>query len=421
MTKKLTEAIVSRARVGANQRQVFLWDGEVRGFGIRILPGGSRTFWYQYRTPGGRSGKTRSVRIGAFPTVKLDDARKRAKVLAGQVAHGKDPAAERQEAKRRNSSTLRALLLAEGPYQRDLERRGIVARKVILSGLNRGLHKFMSKDIADLTRRDFVSAITSLEAAGKPGAAGELRKYCRSLLEWAVNTGRASHNVLAGMRRPKRSRAERLKAGSNGGRALSDDEILKLWQTADSFGSFGGLVRLALLTALRRGELAQIERARDLLADRIVVRPEHAKTGAQHEVPLTDLMRQVIAGAPVTTSKLLFPSPATGGRLAGWTRWVANLRQASGVNFCLHDLRRTARTLMSRLGVPEDIAELAIGHVRDDLVRRYNKDEAWEGRRDAFTKVSDHVATLIGARQGAAVISLRGGGARGTARVAENL
>ena len=63
---------------------------------------------------------------------------------------------------------------------------------------------------------------------------------------------------------------------------------------------------------------------------------------------------------------------------------------------------------MSRLGVAEDIAELAIGHVRADLIARYNKDEAWESRRDAFTRVSAHVATLIGARAGAAVIPLRG-------------
>jgi integrase len=123
---------------------------------------------------------------------------------------------------------------------------------------------------------------------------------------------------------------------------------------------------------------------------------------------LTNLMRKVIAGVPVTTSKLLFPSAVTGGRIKGWTKFVAGLRQASGVDFTLHDLRRTARTLMSRLGVAEDLAELAIGHVRDDLIRRYNKDEAWEGRRDAFTKVSAHIAAVIGAREGAAVIPLRG-------------
>src|SRR5262252_6815669 len=86
MTRKLTETMVSRARVPANRRQVFLWDNAVTGFGVRTLPSGSKTFWYQYRTPGGRSGKTRSVRIGPWPTVTLADARKRARDLAGQVA-----------------------------------------------------------------------------------------------------------------------------------------------------------------------------------------------------------------------------------------------------------------------------------------------------------------------------------------------
>jgi integrase len=268
----------------------------------------------------------------------------------------------------------------------------------------------MSKEVTYLTRRDLVAAIAAIEADGRPGAAQDLRRFTRVFLEWCVNDGFLTANPLAGLRRPMRSRAERLKAAKNGGRFLSDDEIRNVWQAAaaESFGAFGGLVRLALLTGLRRGELAQIERARDLLADRIVVRPEHAKTGTQHEVPLTPLMRTVIAGAPVNTSKLLFPSPATGGRLAGWTMWVTNLRQASGVDFRLHDLRRTARTLMSKFGVPEDIAELAIGHVRADLIARYNKDQAWDGRRDAFERVSAHVATLIGAREGAAVIPLRG-------------
>src|SRR5262249_40082993 len=148
---------------------------------------------------------------------------------------------------------------------------------------------------------------------------------------------------------------------------------------------------------------------RDLLADRIVVRPEHAKTGAQHEVPLTPLMREVIAGSQVSTSPLVFPSSKTGGRLKGWTKLVAKLQQASGVDFRLHDLRRTARTLMSRLGVPEDIAELAIGHVRADLIARYNFDTAWAGRRDAFDRVSAHLESLTGARRRrAAVIPLRG-------------
>jgi integrase len=408
MAGKLTETAVSRAGVPATG-QTMLWDSSVTGFSVRILPGGSRTFWFQYRTPGGRSGTNRMVRIGPWPTVSLADARKRARDLAGQVARGADPAATRAEAKRRNSSTLRSLLATDGEYAHHLKRRHIVNAKVIMSGLNRGLAKLMSKDVAAITRQDFVSAIAAIEADGRPGAAQDLRKFARTFLEWCVSSGRAHSNVLAGLRQPKRSRAERLKAAANGGRALSDDEIRKVWQAAGdkSFGSFGGLIRLALLTGLRRGELAQIERKRDIRTDRIVVQPEHAKSGNPHTVPLTPLMREAIAGEPVTTSPLIFPSAVTGGRIKGWTKLVAKLQQASGVYFHLHDLRRTVRTLMSQLGVPEDTAELAIGHVRADLIARYNKDQAWEGRCDAFARVSAHIAALIGACGGAAAVAMR--------------
>jgi integrase len=404
MAAKLTETAASRAQVRAGKTQAFLWDAAVTGFGLRVLPAGSRTFWFQYRA----AGKSRMVKIGTYPTTSVADARKAARVFAGEVARGLDPAAKRQAQRAHSATTLRTLLAEGGPYQHHLTHRRIVNGKMILSGLNRGLRHLMSRDVAIITRQDFVAAIDDIVADGRPGAAQDLRKFARTFLEWCVSTGRIIANPLAGLRNPKRSRAERLAAAANGGRALNDDELRRVWQAAGRFGSFGGLVRLALLTGLRRGELAQIERARDLLADRIVVQPEHAKTGVLHEVPLTDLMRQVIAGEPVTTNKLLFPSAVTGGRIKGWTNLITKIQHASGVSFRLHDLRRTARTLMSRLGVAEDIAELAIGHVRVDLIARYNKDQAWEGRCDAFARVNTHVESLIGGREGGAIIPLRG-------------
>src|SRR5215472_1718355 len=359
MAEKLTETAVSRARA-PKTGQVFLWDSQVTGFGVRILLGGSKTFWFQYRPfGGGRSVSSRMVRIGSYPAISVADARKAARVFAGEIARGIDPAAKRQAERTRSTTTLLTLLAEDGAYQRDLERRRIVNARVAMSSLRRGLARLMSKEVSHLTRADLVAAINAIEDDGRPGAADDLRKFTRVFLEWCVGSGRITANPLAGLRQPKRSRAERLQAAANGGRALSDDEIRKLWQAAgaNSFGSFGALIRLALLTGLRRGELAQIERARDILADRIVVQPEHAKSGAKHAVPLTDLMRQVITGEPITTSPLLFPSAVTGGRIRGWAHLVVRVQQASGVNFRLHDLRRTARTLMSHLRVAEDIAE----------------------------------------------------------------
>jgi integrase len=403
MAHKLTETMITKTTVPLGSVQAFLWDSQVTGFGVRVLAAGSKTFWFRYRTPGGRSGKNRMVRIGGWPAVSLIDARKAARDLAGQVARGQDPAAKRQADKHRDSSTLRALFAESGPYQRELERRSIVNRKAVLSSLNRGLHRLLSRDVADITRQNFVTAITAIEDQGRPGAAEDLRKFSRTFLEWCVSTGRASHNVLAGLRRPKRSRAQRLAAAANGGTALTDDQIRQLWQAAEDFGAFGRLVRLALLTGARRGELAGLERSH-ILADRLVVVPEHAKSGAQHEIPLTPLMRSVIAGKPVTTSPLVFPSSKTDGRIKGWSKLVAKLQRASGVDFRLHDLRRTVRTLMTHYRVDHDVAELAIGHAREGLRRQYDFAELWDLRRDAFAKVSHHVAALLGQPTGGGVV-----------------
>ena len=75
------------------------------------------------------------------------------------------------------------------------------------------------------------------------------------------------------------------------------------------------------------------------------------KTGERHEVPLTPAMRAVLTAQPKTTSALVFPSSRGAVQMSGWTKLVGSANRASGVMFKLHDLRRTARTLMSRLGV----------------------------------------------------------------------
>ena len=180
------------------------------------------------------------------------------------------------------------------------------------------------------------------------------------------------------------------------------------------------------MTGMRRGELSQLQRDRHILTgeraidnrgidgERIHLPKAITKTAADHDIPLTPLMRTVIAAQPRVSSPLLFPSRITGGRLQGWTRLVAALKDASGVDVELHDLRRTVRTLMSRLGITEDIGELAIGHQRADLVGRYNKDIAWQARVAAFEKVSAHISALLAAAADdrGNVVPMRGGDQR---------
>ena len=200
-----------------------------------------------------------------------------------------------------------------------MKRRHIVNAKTIGSTLRRGLAPLMTRDVGALTRKDIVQRIDALEAAGKPGAAQDLRRHSRALLEFAVTRGLVQFNVLAGMRQPRSSRVERLQGGQKG-RALTDAEIGAVWASALVLGSFGGLLRLGLLTGLRRSELSGLKWS-DIRDDRILIAAERAKTGHEHEVPLTAAMRAVLDAQPRTTSKLVFPG-RNNVRLTGWSKLV---------------------------------------------------------------------------------------------------
>ena len=280
MSERLTIARIEGLRIPPGRFEIKLWDGAVTGLCLRCFASGGKTWAFRYRVLGdGRTAKVRTLKLGAYPAVSLEAARVAAKANAGLVAQGNDPAAVKAESRRRERSTLGILLEEGGAYQRSLEARGVVKQKVVMSVLRRGLMKFRHHDIARLTRRDFVEALDAL--AHLPGARHELRKHARGLLVWTTNSGLTLANPLAGLRLPPKTRQQRLNEASKR-RALGDSDIATVWKAADREGRFGGLVQLALLTAMRRGELAHLTWG-DILDDRIVVPAERAKTGAAHE------------------------------------------------------------------------------------------------------------------------------------------
>jgi len=367
-----------------------LWSSALKGFGLRLRKGGAASWVVYYRPSGvGRRESARTVTLGAYGKVALRDASIAARKIFGRIADGQDPAARRREERTRERRRLDKAL--DG-YEHALIRRKIVGPKPIMSTLRRGLAPLMAREVDKLGRADIVKRIDGLEAKGLPGAANDLRKHSRSFLEWAVGQGLAPFNVMAGLRRPRASRAERLEE-ERAGQALSDEEIKALWMSCDALGALGGLIRLGLVTGLRRAELASLRWTR-ILDERIVIEAHGAKTGVRHEVPVTPAARAVLTRAPRDTSGLVFPGRG-GAAMSGWTQLVAKAVRTSGVDFRLHGLRRTVRTLMSRLGVAEDVAELAIGHVRKGLVGLYNRDEAWAARVDAFGRVSAHIAGIV--------------------------
>ncbi|MBL8577762.1 MAG: integrase family protein [Mesorhizobium sp.] len=393
---KLTDAAVERAALPDGKTEAVFWDSDVTGFGLR-LRGGAKTFILFYRPAGaGRSAAMKRVRIGTPSTIKTAEARKVALGLLGKVAGGGDPAKDRAEQKRRDKATVSDLLDA---YEKDLKRRKYVAWTMVMSTLRRRLKKHFAKDIATLRGADFAAIIEGLHNDGKPGAAEEFRSRCRAFLSFCqVKAKVIEHNPLFGFRRQRATRADRLKKADHG-RALSDEELVKVWRAADAATVFGRFVRFLILTGCRRGEGARVTRSMILKEGGTAVIDFPAafvKQGRGHKVPVTDTLQGLLDRCTVDArSDLLFPSVRTGGEMSGWNKMRAGLVKDSGVTFTFHDLRRTFRTGLSRLGVSTEMSELAIGHARENLIEIYDRDDGSARMRAAFDLWSKHVASEL--------------------------
>ncbi|WP_417433388.1 tyrosine-type recombinase/integrase [Hoeflea sp.] len=396
---KLTDAIVARSRLPDGKTEAVIWDTEVTGFGLR-LRGKSQTYIIAYRPVGqGRSANMKRIKLGTPETIKTaSDARRLAFALLGKVAAGGDPAKDRAEEKRKQKARVADLL--DG-YDNDLQRRGYVARTMVMSLLRRRLKKHYEKDIAEMKGADFAAIIESLERSGMPGAAEEFRSRCRAFLAFCHTKAKViDANPLYGFRRQRATRSDRLAKAAHG-RALSDEELVSVWAAADVNTVFGRYIRFLILTGSRRGEGAGL---RWSMFNRgaaegpaIDFPPTFTKQGRGHSVPLNGALVALLAKCPTDSrSDLVFPSARTGGQMSGWNNLLAALIKECGVQFTLHDLRRTFRTGLSRLGVDTETAELALGHARENLIEIYDRGNGSAKVRAAFELWARHVTGSTG-------------------------
>jgi integrase len=400
MKRSLTDDMFRKARPRPGKERDTVYDTRVSGLMLRLGRTGN-TFAVKYRLKGaGRAAHQRTITLTSAKTV--DTARRAALQYLDEAAHGKDPAAEIQ--KQRADQTEAAercmahILKPDGEYERSLKQRRRSNIKTVMSSLTRTFKAIFSCDLRELGRQDFTRELDKLAAAGKPGAYDDAKKFVVTFLNWCAAKGIITANVLAGMKEEKKTNAQRAATEKRKARALGDDELVKVWTACAHRGVFGRVVRLLLLTGCRKSEISKLTRDR-LRPDRIVFGIINVKQGRHHFVPRTKLISHVLAEQLVTTSKYVFPSEKTRNRpLSGWTKLVAQLQQDSGVDFRLHDCRRTVRTLFTRFGLDKEFARECIGqksnNALDDLYDFYDQ---FDRRKQAFDHLSAHIETLLDA------------------------
>lgn len=392
--------------------EAFLWDPTMPGFGVRCFPSGRKVYILMYRVVGGGRGATRKrVTIGDVNKLSVDDARKRALQLNGQIAAGADPRAKVRDDKRRSAAMLEPALAA---YESHLIKHSIKNRAQCISSLKRGLLQHLGNiDLQTIDRRSVVELVEKMEAKGRrkvaaagyasgkadrivggPAAASQLRAYAHAFFSWSANQGLIPTNPIGGWRRQRQSKAERIKQS---GRAISDQEIKAVWAACGGVQPpYGDFIRTLLLTGQRRSETSLMRWSNvDFTSGVWDIPREDTKNGRAHRVPLPQVLIDILKSQPRFAGSDFVFAGRGGVAISGWSKRQAALIEASGVDFKLHDLRKTFRSGLTRLGADLPLAEMMLNHKRETLVEIYDHEPRWSERDDLASRWADHVLACV--------------------------
>jgi integrase len=380
MKARLTPTFVQKATAEPGAERTVYWDETMPGFGLVCTKAGHRSFVYQYRA-GHRSRRM------TFPlALGLDKARKEAKKALGGVAAGGDPLQERRKAEAMAENTLQSI--CEEYLRRDGKR--LRTKGQIEQTLRRLVYpKLGARQIDSILRSDIVRLLDKIEDEHGAGMANNTLAHIRKIMNWhSTRTDDFRSPIVRGMARTKPKERAR-------DRILTDDELRKVWKAAEaSTGPFGYLVRFITLTATRRNEAARMPDT-ELSGDKWIIPGARYKTKIDHVVPLSQAARDLLASIPRIDG---VPYVFTTGRgpIGGFTKFKDAFDEDCGVSdWTIHDLRRTARSLMSRAGVDADHAERCLGHVIGGVRGTYDRYAYHAEKKAAFEALAAQVDRII--------------------------
>lgn len=394
---KLTKQLIDTT-LPASSKDVYLWDKSPVGFGLRIRPSGSKTFFYSYRPGGGRSASKKRLVIGQHGKVTLEQARKVAQEAAGQVAAGRDPVMERRAAR----EAMERQKLTVGTVADQFVEQYVKPRNRTWEEYERILNyyvipKIADRSIHDLTKADINSLLLVIGKENGRPMADHVLAVLRKMMNWLeVRDDAFRSPIVKGMALTSPSQMKR-------DRCLNEDEIRAVWNALEQEPyPYGPMVKLLFLTAQRLGEVATA-RWDDLRDGCLVIPAGRYKTKKAVITPLPDEATRLIYGLP-RTGPFIFSS---GGRgpFSGFSKAKERLDTASGVRgWRIHDIRRTVRTLMVAVDVRPDIAERVLGHAIPGVAGVYDQHDYLKQKKAALEQLAAELERIIAKPSGSNVV-----------------
>ncbi|MGD9884791.1 MAG: tyrosine-type recombinase/integrase [Reyranella sp.] len=381
ITKRTVDALQSQPN-----RDVFAWDSELRGFGIRAKPSGVKTFFIQYRNS---EGRTRRLVIGQYGTLTPEIARGLARKKLTSVAEGGDPSADRRtvragmtvqevcdwyleqaEAGRllgRNRRPIKASTLKMDRSRIETHIKPLLGTRMV-RGLSLHDIEGMQADIAAGKSARGRKKGRGGRSTGGYGVASRTISTFRALLGHAARLGIIGMNPASGAR---------LLAGGKRDRRLSEDEIRLLGRAMREAEAAGehptGLsaIQLMLLTGFRRMEALGLKRSWFSRKEHCVRFPD-TKVGKQVRILGQAAMDCIGAQRSCCSSPFVFPADWGDGHFIGVVRVLDRICQKAKLKGVTpHVLRHTFASVAGDLGFSELTIAGLLGHSARGITQRY--------------------------------------------------
>lgn len=406
-TGKLTKRAVE-ALSPPRDKQFVLWDSEIRGFGVRVLPSGLKTFVLQYRS---HEGVKRRINLGRYGILTVDQARDHARIKLGDVAGGNDPAeAIHQARKGMTVAEMCDWYLVEARAGNILGRRNRPIKTASLdldeSRIRTHIKPLLGKKLAKhLTIAEVEQMQTDVKngktakarssgrggrATGGAGVASRCLSTLQAILGHAKHKGLLAEHPTRGARKlavAKRSR--RLSAAEIEmlGKAIAYAEINGENQTALA------IIRTLALTGYRREE-AQAMKREWIHEERGFVAFPDTKSDAQVRAIAPEALKVVTSQPQIAGNPYVFPSMVSNGPYTSVSATLRRVCRMAGIHDVTpHTLRHTFGSVAGDLGFSELTIRAMLGHASQNVTQDYvHIDEALSL---AVTRTADEVARLL--------------------------
>jgi integrase len=382
----LTKSNVATLALSAGKTQEIFWDADLTGFGLSVRR--HKTYIIRYR-----AGVTqRTITLGRTNKMTLNQAKEKAQKLFAQILLGADPQADRRAAREVVRISFRSavdqyLKWKEGEVRPASHR---VIKTYLTSETYFG--SFARYDLVAITRQIVAARLAEIREKVSDISAGSARAVLSAAFTRLMQEGFCDHNPVEGTK-PQDERSQRE-------RALSDDELVKVWKACDDAGEYGAILKLMILTGCRRQEIGSLRWDEvDLDEGTLTIPGSRAKNGRTHVLPLPPLALSILQSVPCRAGRDLVFGDRSAEGFVSWARAKEALNDGLADPWVIHDLRRTFRTGLSKLGVLKDIAERCVNHSRERIVDTYDTHNYRPQIAQALALWADHVESIVNGRQ----------------------